>query len=453
MPPATLAPARRRTRRAFGALLVAVLASGAVLPAAADEYDDRRAQTQARQAATDAAMEALQAELEHTDAALVQAYAELQGIEAQIPVAQEQLALAEETLARLQREAQIIAERLVVAEQEESSITAQIDTDTARADDTRVAIGQMARDAYKGNMAQSSLSAVLDATSTEEFVEQSALASTALRTQTQALRELEQINGVNRNRQVRLTAVREEITGLKAEADAKVVEAEAARAAAEARKLELEDLQAEAAAKTAQIESAKATMEAQERELANQQAALAAELQAIVAAQEERRRADAAAAAAAAAAAGKPAPPPPSGGSSASRPFINPSSVNPMYVTSDYGMRLHPLLGYYRLHAGTDLRTWCGTPLYAGASGTVEWARARSGFGNQVMINHGYWQGQSLMSSYNHMTSFAVSGGQQVSQGQLIGYAGNTGTSGGCHLHFEVYVNGNTRDPRPLING
>ncbi|WP_188037434.1 M23 family metallopeptidase, partial [Actinotalea sp. JY-7885] len=165
------------------------------------------------------------------------------------------------------------------------------------------------------------------------------------------------------------------------------------------------------------------------------------------------RRADAAAAAAAAAAAGKPAPPPPSGGSSASRPFINPSSVNPMYVTSDYGMRLHPLLGYYRLHAGTDLRTWCGTPLYAGASGTVEWARARSGFGNQVMINHGYWQGQSLMSSYNHMTSFAVSGGQQVSQGQLIGYAGNTGTSGGCHLHFEVYVNGNTRDPRPLING
>ncbi|MBX9243554.1 peptidoglycan DD-metalloendopeptidase family protein [Actinotalea ferrariae] len=422
------------------------------MPASADELDDRRAQNAANQAAVDAALEALQTELEHNDAALVQAYAELQGIQAQIPVAEQQLATAEETLARLQREAQLIAERLTVAETEESTITTQIATNTERADQTRIAIGQMARDAYKGNMTQSSLSAVLDAKSSDEFVEQSALASTALRTQTQALRELEQINGVNRNRQVRLTAVREEITALKAEADAKVVEAEAARAAAEARKLELEDLQAQATAKAAEIEAAKASMLAQEQALASQQAALEADLQAIVAAQEQKRREEAAAAAAAAAAAGRPAPAPPQG-STAARPFINPSSVNPMVVTSDYGQRFHPILHYWRLHAGTDIRTWCGTPLYAGASGTVEWARSRSGFGNQVMINHGYWQGSSLMSSYNHMTSFAVSGGQHVSQGQLIGYAGNTGTSAACHLHFEVYVNGSTVNPRPLING
>lgn len=437
---------RRRLRSACAALLVAVLAI-TTLPASADELDDRRAQNEANQAAVDAAIEALQAELEHTDAALVQAYAELQGIQAQIPVAEQQLAVAEETLARLQREAQLIAERLTVAQAEEDTITTQIATDTERADQTRVAIGQMARDAYKGNMTQSSLSAVLDAQSSEEFVEQSALASTALRTQTQALRDLEQINGVNRNRQVRLVAVREEITALKAEADAKVVEAEAARAAAEARKRELEDLQAQAQAKAAQIEAAKATMEAQEQQLAAQQAALEADLQAIVAAQEQKRRE----AAAAAAAAGRPAPPPT--GSTEARPFINPSSVNPMVVTSDYGSRFHPILHYWRLHAGTDIRTWCGTPLYAGASGTVQWARARSGFGNQVMLNHGYWQGASLMSSYNHMTSFAVSSGQSVSQGQLIGYAGNTGTSAACHLHFEVYVNGSTVDPRPLING
>lgn len=435
----------RRLRAPWAMLLVATLALTTV-PAAADEYDDRRAQNEANQAAVDAAMEALQTELEHTDAALVQAYAELQGIQAQIPVAEQQLAVAEETLARLQREAALIAERLVVAEAEEVTITTQIATDTERADQTRVAIGQMARNAYKGDMTQSSLSAVLDATSSEEFVEQSALASTALRTQTQALRDLEQINGVNRNRQVRLTAVREEITALKAEADAKVVEAEAARAAAEARKLELEQLQAQATAKAAEIEAAKATMLQQEQQLAAQQAALEADLQAIVAAQEQRRREEAAAAAAA----GRPAP---SQGSTAARPFINPSSVSPMVVTSDYGMRFHPILHYWRLHAGTDIRTYCGTPLYAAASGTVEWARARSGFGNQVMLNHGYWNGASLMASYNHMTSFAVSAGQSVSQGQLLGYAGNTGTSAACHLHYEVYVNGSTVDPRPMING
>lgn len=442
----TRTPLPRRLRAAWAMLLVGTLALTAV-PASADEYDDRRAQNEANQAAVDAALEALQTELEHTDAALVQAYAELQGIQAQIPVAEQQLAVAEETLARLQREAAIIAERLVVAEAEEATITTQIATDTERADQTRVAIGQMARNAYKGDMTQSSLSAVLDATSSEEFVEQSALASTALRTQTQALRDLEQINGVNRNRQVRLTAVREEITALKAEADAKVVEAEAARAAAEARKLELEQLQAQATAKAAEIEAAKASMLQQEQQLAAQQAALEADLQAIIAAQEQKRREEAAAAAAA----GRPAPTPQ--GSTAARPFINPSSVSPMVVTSDYGMRFHPILHYWRLHAGTDIRTYCGTPLYAAASGTVEWARARSGFGNQIMLNHGYWNGASLMASYNHLTSFAVSAGQNVSQGQLIGYAGNTGTSAACHLHYEVYVNGSTVDPRPMING
>jgi murein DD-endopeptidase MepM/ murein hydrolase activator NlpD len=56
------------------------------------------------------------------------------------------------------------------------------------------------------------------------------------------------------------------------------------------------------------------------------------------------------------------------------------------------------------------------------------------------------------MTSYNHMTSFAVSGGQSVQQGQLIGYAGNTGLSGARHLHFETYLNGATTDPEPMLN-
>lgn len=82
------------------------------------------------------------------------------------------------------------------------------------------------------------------------------------------------------------------------------------------------------------------------------------------------------------------APSPPSVGGS--RPFANPTSFNPWVRTSKYGMRFHPVLEYWRLHAGMDLRAYCGTPLYAAASGTVEWAKPRSGFGNQVMINHGY---------------------------------------------------------------
>ena len=67
------------------------------------------------------------------------------------------------------------------------------------------------------------------------------------------------------------------------------------------------------------------------------------------------------------------------------------------------------------------------------------------------MIDHGSLNGNSVMSSSNHLTSTVVRAGQRVIQGDLIGYAGNTGLSGACHLHFEVYVNGKTVNPRPLL--
>ena len=442
MPQATTAPMTAQRRRGVvGLLVTAVLVlTGLVasVPATADDLDDlnnQRAQAEARQAATDKAIAQLEGDLEDVSAELAEAYVELRGIEAQIPIAEEALRVAEEEVARLQREADILAQRLAAAQAEEQAITDQIAANTARAEEIRVAIGRMAREAYRGDMAASSLTAILDASSTEEFIEQSAASATALRTQTQALRELEQLNGVNRNQEVRLEAVRVEITGLKAEADAKLAEAEVARQAAEARRAELDVLLAAAKEKAAVIEAQKAELEAKQKELEAQQAQLAADLAEIIRAQEAAR----------AAAGQNPV------GSTATQPFTNPSSYNPPYLTSAYGMRLHPVLGYWRLHAGADLRAYCGTPLYAGASGTVQWAKYRSGYGNQVMVNHGYWNGKSLMSSYNHMSSFAVGAGQNVSQGQLIGYSGNTGTSAACHLHFEVYVNGSTVDPWPLI--
>jgi len=427
---------RRSLRGALASLLaLVVLATGAALPSAADKYDDQRAQNEARQSAVDQAMEALQTEMEHTSAALVTAYAELKGIEAQVPVAQKQLDAAQTRLATVQREADLIAQQLEAAQAEADRLGAEIETDTARAGDLRSAIGQMARDAYKGDMATSSLTAVLESTSTEDYAEQSALAATALRTQTQALREVEQIVAANRNRAARQDAVEVRIGDLKMEADAKVVEADEARAAAADRKAEVESLLQEQKAKTSSIEDQKSELLAQEQELKAQQDKLAADLTKIVRAQEAARKA----------AGQSPV------GSTASQPFINPSSVNPIYKTSDYGNRFHPILLYWRLHAGVDLRTYCGTKVYAAASGTVQWARYRAGYGNQVMVNNGYWNGASLMSSYNHLNGFAVSAGQQVSQGQLVGYAGNTGTSAACHLHFEAYVNGATVDPWPMI--
>jgi murein DD-endopeptidase MepM/ murein hydrolase activator NlpD len=104
------------------------------------------------------------------------------------------------------------------------------------------------------------------------------------------------------------------------------------------------------------------------------------------------------------------------------------------------------------LHDGLDWGIACGTPVYAAAAGTIISAGWKaSGWGNQVLIDHGIQRGVDVVTSYNHLTSFAVSTGQHVERGQLIGRSGNTGTSAACHLHFEVYVNGATTDPRPLL--
>jgi murein DD-endopeptidase MepM/ murein hydrolase activator NlpD len=110
-------------------------------------------------------------------------------------------------------------------------------------------------------------------------------------------------------------------------------------------------------------------------------------------------------------------------------------------------MRLHPILGYRKLHDGTDFGVGCGTPIYASAAGTVAWATYRGGYGNQVLLDHGLYGGAPLATSYSHLSSFSVSAGQSVSRGQRIGYVGSTGYSTGCHLHWMVYRDGATVNP------
>ena len=117
-------------------------------------------------------------------------------------------------------------------------------------------------------------------------------------------------------------------------------------------------------------------------------------------------------------------------------------------LTSAFGMRLHPVLGYYRMHNGIDLSCDTGTPIYASRAGTVTAASYQaSGAGNYVSINHL----DGFASIYMHMTHYVVSVGQSVSQGQLIGYVGSTGISTGPHLHFGVSYAGTYVNPLAYI--
>jgi murein DD-endopeptidase MepM/ murein hydrolase activator NlpD len=113
-------------------------------------------------------------------------------------------------------------------------------------------------------------------------------------------------------------------------------------------------------------------------------------------------------------------------------------------VTSGFGMRLHPILGYSRLHRGVDFGAPTGTPVLAAADGVVTFAAWGGGYGRVVKLAHA----QGLATAYAHLSTMAVRPGQRVRQGQVIGLVGSSGLSTGPHLHYEVYQNGRPVDPR-----
>lgn len=117
------------------------------------------------------------------------------------------------------------------------------------------------------------------------------------------------------------------------------------------------------------------------------------------------------------------------------------------YISSEFGNRVSPISGKPEFHSGFDIPAPTGTPIYAAYSGTVAWANSRISAGNWIGIDHG----GKLYTVYMHMSSFAVSSGDVVSKGDVIGYVGSTGWSTGAHLHFSVRLNGAYVNPHNYV--
>jgi murein DD-endopeptidase MepM/ murein hydrolase activator NlpD len=116
-------------------------------------------------------------------------------------------------------------------------------------------------------------------------------------------------------------------------------------------------------------------------------------------------------------------------------------------VVSPFGMRIHPIFGYARMHSGIDIAAPYGAPVIASDSGTVVFVGVMSGYGNVIVVDHG----GGLATTYNHLSGFLVSTGQSVGRGATIGAVGCTGWCTGPHLHFEVRVGGTPVDPMPYL--
>ena len=232
-----------------------------------------------------------------------------------------------------------------------------------------------------------------------------------------------------------LIATRQELERLQGELESARAEEQAAKEQQEAKKAEQQAKVAEAQALLDQINADVAEvnrqLDAEDAAAANLQAEIAKKQKQL---EEERKQQNVTL---------------PPTGSGYQWPL--PSSC--LTLTSAFGYRIHPISGQPHSHTGIDVSAAGGTPIYAAKGGQVIMSEYGSGvnwsYGNFVVIDHG----DGTTTLYAHMSSRAVSEGQMVTQGQTIGYVGNTGNSKGNHLHLEVRVNGQRVDPEGCFPG
>jgi murein DD-endopeptidase MepM/ murein hydrolase activator NlpD len=128
--------------------------------------------------------------------------------------------------------------------------------------------------------------------------------------------------------------------------------------------------------------------------------------------------------------------------------FLVRKPVSEGNITSGFGGRNHPLLGYSKMHTGVDWGSAMGTPVFAAGNGIIDKVGWEGGYGKYIRIRHA----NGYETAYGHMSAFArgMDSGKKVRQGQVIGYVGSTGLSTGAHLHYEILINGRFVDPMKI---
>ncbi len=459
-------PGRASTRasRRVVALAAAILCAAALattsadaVPAGSDPGKEKRQ--------VDARVDRLTESLDDTSSDLAAAYAALEDTQSRLPAARAALERAESAALAAERANAVAAQELEAARASEKKAQADLDATSKEVSASRTRVAQFAAQVYQ-EQGFGQLDMALSSTDPQQFADRIALVDTVMDVQSETIERLA-------TEQASLTALEDHLSALRADSAAKKKRAEAAlaraqgaRDAAAGAKADLDQL---AATQATQAQAVEGKLAAERAQLAAAQAeqarlkailkqrALEAKRRAAAAKRAEaaRRAASAAADAKRRAATGHSSGSTSGGsssgggGSESSTGFLSrPTKIG--YVSSEYGMRYHPILHYWRLHSGRDYAIPCGTPVYAAAKGTVIMSGYSGSYGNRIVVDHGLVRGEGLATTYNHLSSIRKHSGR-VSRGQLIGYSGTTGRSTGCHLHFETLENGEFVDPRTWL--
>ena len=413
-------PILNRIARVLVASLLSVTMLGVLATrAGADDLDDRRDQLDSQIEAQKSVVEGASKELTDAVSALEAAKTELAAAETALADAENNLTAAKELDTQRASELQAAETKAKKAKADVAAAQAAYDSVDARTSEEITVITQQ-----NGGLAE--LSVLFSDIGTGNMNQRAQLADTLFSSSALELDEL--------------TSRRFQLDAAKKEADA------AETSAAEARKAAAEQLEtSKAAEEAAKAKRAEVAEKVSQRDVAKEKADSQLTAEERIAQQkreEEERQARERSSRQSGSSSGSSSSS--NKGSSSSSGFIRPVDGA---ISSPYGMRVHPVLGYSKLHDGTDFAAGCGAPIRAAGDGVVSERYFNAGYGNRLMIDHGSKGGTYVTTGYNHATSYVVSVGEHVSQGQVVGYVGTTGYSTGCHLHLMVWENGSVSNP------
>lgn len=401
--------------------IAATMAMGVVsIPLAhADDLHDRQKQVEKKLESADHA-------LEDSSARLQRAYAALRAAQADLAQARRQLEQTLSQLAEARERNQELKERLAVAQARLEQARADLAAGRADLDVQRAAVTDMVTSIYQeGDPQLQAFSSMLHAEDPADLTWTQEGQSVMVGRETKAYDQLRAAEVLLAVREEQLDAAEATVAEQQAEAAEQVTvmqgltsEARAARSAVR----EVVDRRRDA---KAQAQQAKARDLAQIRKLKEQEQRIREKIARLAART--------------------------SGGYNGAAGGFLGWPMQGGYVTSSYGMRVHPIYGYYGLHNGIDFGGGCGVPLLAAGSGTVVAKYYSSSYGNRLFIYVGKVNGVNLSVVYNHASGYRVDVGQRVSRGQVVGATGDSGWSTGCHLHFTVLANGRPVDPMKYL--
>ena len=427
---------------AAAAILAAGMLTGPVVsPASAEGSKDDKI---AERAEVDQQLEDLRIELNDVNDDLADTYLALAETELLIPQAQQDLEDARVALGEAQEEDRKVGERLTEAEEEERRLSGEVETGQEEVDRSDDELATVALSAYKGGGMPSPSSVYVGNSSPQDAVDRSMNYRLTMASQGTRLDALRTDQSVTENSAERLSAVREEIKQLKIDAEEALERTRVAEEEATEAKNELDALYETQKTQRDDLEAKKTKYEGDQKSLETRSSTLDDEIEEL--AKQEREREEKLKAQQQQKSSGGSAPV--AGSANSGGGWVYPVNAR---LNSNFGWRVHPIYGTKKLHAGVDFPVACGVPVGAAHSGRVIARTYNSGAGNKLIVSHGIMNGRLVTTSYHHLQGFAKPVGAQVSAGETVGYVGTTGSSTGCHLHFETHEDGNAVNPAKYL--